>query len=100
MKISNKALEQLKKLKEEKNQYVRLLLKGSGCAGFSYQFEFSNEKNDYEILIEDVLLVDELYHHILENCIVDFIDTGFEKYFYLEIPKAKSRCGCGKSFSI
>lgn len=100
MKISEKALEQLKFMKKEKNQLIRLILKGSGCAGFSYKFEFTDKKEDYEKIVDDVLLVDELSFHMLDNCIVDYFDNGFEKYFYLHIPNAKSKCGCGKSFSL
>lgn len=100
MKISEKALNQLKAMKEATNNYIRLSLKGSGCAGFSYKFEFAENKESFEKIIEDVLLVDELYYHMLDQSIVDYIDNGFEKYFYLNITNAKSKCGCGKSFSI
>lgn len=100
MKITEKALEQLKLIKNEKKQYIRLILNGSGCAGFSYKFEFADKKEDYEKEIEDVLLIDELSFNMLNNCIVDYFDNGFEKHFYLHIPNSKSRCGCGKSFSL
>ncbi len=100
IKITEKALEQLKLMKKEKNQLVRLILKGSGCAGFSYKFEFTDSKEDYEKTIDDVLVVDELSLQMLNNCVVDYFDNGFEKYFFLHIPNVKSKCGCGKSFSL
>lgn len=100
MKTTEKALEQLKKIKKEKNKFTRLVLKGSGCAGFSYKFELADKKEDFEVVIEDVLLVDEFLLSMLKNSTINYRDDDFEKHLYLQIPDAKSVCGCKKSFSL
>ena len=41
--ITNNAKNHLKKLSEKHNKpYVRLEIKGGGCAGFEYEWTFSN----------------------------------------------------------
>ena len=51
-------------LTEHNKKYVRLQVKGGGCAGFEYEWTFENEQDKDDHLIDDRLLVhkmNELY---------------------------------------
>ncbi len=80
-------------------------VKGGGCAGYSYFFEFvDTEKiNDTDFLFEQdgiKLYVDPLSYQYLEGMSIDYIDNGLtHKGFKFNNPNSKSTCGCGSSFS-
>ena len=60
--ILDKAKERLTHLTEKNGKkYVRLSVKGGGCAGFGYDWSFENDKNEKDILIDNLLLVDQIY---------------------------------------
>ena len=48
-------------LKEHDKKFVRLQVKGGGCAGFEYQWSFENEKGTDDVVIDDRVLVCLLY---------------------------------------
>ena len=51
-------------LKQHDKKYVRLQVKGGGCAGFEYEWSFENEAEKDDHVIDDRLLVhkmNELY---------------------------------------
>ena len=47
----------------EKNRkvFVRLSVKGGGCAGFNYDWSFENEKGPDDVLVDGILLVDKQF---------------------------------------
>ena len=78
--LTNEALNHLENLTKEHNKkYVRLQVKGGGCAGFEYEWSFEDEDNREDMIIENVL---------------------WGSSFVFENPMAKSSCGCGTSFSV
>ena len=79
---------------------LRIKLQGGGCAGFSYQFELDENTNTYDKIIDDIVVIDELSLTMIPDTTVDFIDELVGSYFKLNIPEAKSTCGCGTSFSL
>ena len=68
--LTENAITHLKNLteKNEKN-YVRLSIKGGGCAGFEYDWTFEDEEGYTrdDILLEDLLLIDKM------KCKTEFI---------------------------
>ena len=44
-------------LEEHKKKYVRLQVKGGGCAGFEYEWSFEDEQDKDDHLIDNRLLV-------------------------------------------
>lgn len=80
--------------------FVRLSVKGGGCAGFNYDWSFENEKGPNDVLVDGILLVDKMYELYVIGMELDYRYDDFESAFVFNNPKAKSSCGCGTSFSI
>lgn len=104
--ITEKALEQIKTIKENENkddQYgLRLAVTGGGCSGFSYKMEFDQQKEkDNVIKYGDVkVLVDPKSAIYLKGITLDYKDGLSGKGFSFDNPNAKNTCGCGESFSV
>jgi len=80
--------------------FVRLSIKGGGCAGFGYDWTFENESTPNDIIVDGILLVDKIFEMYLLGMQLDYKDDVFGSNFVFNNPKAKSSCGCGTSFSI
>ena len=101
IKLSDNALLRLRELRNKNNKrFVRLDIKGGGCAGFEYQWSYSDEEQRNDAVIDDVLLVSRDYELYLMGLELDYSFDDFESMFKCNNPKAKSTCGCGTSFSI
>ena len=99
--ILDNAKKRLTKLTETNRKvFVRLSIKGGGCAGFGYDWTFENESTPKDIIIDGILLVDKIYEMYLLGMQLDYKDDVFGSNFVFNNPKAKSSCGCGTSFSI
>ena len=85
-------------LAENQEPYLRISVKGGGCSGFSYAFDFESEKgeDDFEI---DKIVVDYMSMQYLQGATVDFEQKMFESAFKISNPNAKQTCGCGSSFA-
>ena len=86
--------------KEHNKKYVRLEVKGGGCAGFNYEWSFADEEQRNDAIIDDILLVSRDYELYLMGLELDYEYDDFESAFKFNNPKATSSCGCGTSFSI
>tara|TARA_B100001093_G_scaffold520418_1_gene615647 strand:- start:3486 stop:3794 length:309 start_codon:yes stop_codon:yes gene_type:complete len=101
IKLSDNAFKRLKELSEKNdNQYVRLDVKGGGCAGFNYEWSFTKEDQRNDCIIDNVLLVSRDYELYLMGLELDYTYDDFESMFKFNNPKATSSCGCGTSFAI
>ena len=97
MQVTTEAREQIEKvLTSDPSQVFRVSLVGGGCAGFQYQFDLDEQKDD-DIVIEDGIVIDPISHGFLKNATLCFKDDPFLKMFYLESPDITSTCGCGVS---
>ena len=86
--------------KEHNKKYVRLEVKGGGCAGFNYEWSFADEETRNDAVIDDVLVVSRDYELYLMGLELDYTYDDFESMFKFNNPKATSSCGCGTSFAI
>ena len=101
IKLSDNALLILIELRNKYNKkFVRLDVKGGGCAGFNYEWSFADEESRNDAVIDDVLIVSRDYELYLMGLELDFTYDDFEQMFKFNNPKATSSCGCGTSFSI
>lgn len=101
IKLTDNALLHLRSLrKEHDKKFVRLQVKGGGCAGFEYEWSFEDEDNREDMIIENVLLIDRMNELYLRGMHLDYKKEIWGSSFVFENPMAKSSCGCGTSFSV
>ncbi len=85
------------------NVAIRLGIKGGGCAGFTYYFDFeSEEPKQMDRLFESQglrLIVDRKSLIYIDGTQVDFKTSLMERGFKFDNPKAHAACGCGTSFT-
>ena len=84
--------------KDNKKRYVTLDVKGGGCSGFKYEWNFSDESSG--TLIEDILVVDVMAEMFLFGCTVDYVQELGGSYLTVVNPNATASCGCGESFAV
>jgi iron-sulfur cluster assembly accessory protein len=104
--LTEGAIKELNRLMKEpdfdKNQFLRVGVKGGGCSGLSYLLGFDNKEEDdevYEIAHIPVVMkkAHGLYLHGME---VDFSNGLNARGFVFKNPNASSTCGCGTSFAV
>ena len=104
IKIQDNALLRLRELKEKhKKNYVRLDVKGGGCAGFKYDWSFDDEpsKDDEKLDFNEFsLLVDKSSLLMLSGMTIEYKKEIFGSFLELKNPNATSSCGCGESFGV
>ena len=99
--ILDNAYKRLSELRKKHNKkFVRLQVKGGGCAGFNYDWSFTDEEQREDIVVDDMLVVDRINELYLTGMELDYTYDDFESAFVFNNPQAKSSCGCGTSFSV
>ena len=83
---------------------VRFGIRGGGCTGFSYLFEFDDRgprANDHVSEKDGVtLVVDPKSMFYVEGTVIDF-ETGIRGHgFKFDNPKVDDSCGCGESITF
>jgi len=105
IKISETALTQLKRIREEQkvpeNFGIRVGVKGGGCSGFSYILGFDEAKDkdtvyDYNGL---TVLMEKSHGIYLLGMEIDWLEGLNNRGFIFNNPNASDTCGCGTSFS-
>lgn len=81
---------------------LRLIVKGGGCSGLSYDMNFDKMKTgDHEFDFENLkVYVDPKSYLYLNGITLDYKDTLQDKGFKFINPNAAKSCGCGESFSV
>lgn len=92
--------EMLAQDQENAGKGLRLFIENGGCSGLSYGMTF-DEKRDGDFAGEYhgvSVLVDNVSAEYLKGAVVDYSDSLTGGGFKISNPRAKSSCGCGKSF--
>lgn len=78
--------------------FLRISVQGGGCAGFSYAFNFDDNKqeDDFEF---GKILVDSMSMQYLQGATVDYKEELMGSAFSISNPNATTTCGCGSSFA-
>ena len=103
--LTEKANTHVKKLMEDQNLhgiFLRMGVKGGGCAGLSYSLEFDSElgPHDKKFDVDGVQVVCDAKSYLYLNGVtLDYVTEGLQGGFTFINPQAKSSCGCGTSFS-
>jgi len=81
-------------------KYVRAFISGGGCSGFNYGFTLEVDKEEDDLVIDN-LIVDAMSMTYFDNATIDFTSDKLKgSQFVISNPNAKSTCGCGSSFSV
>ena len=98
--ITNRARDYLKSVSN--GDYVSLGVKGGGCSGFQYVWDFQKNLPDvaWSDPIEDVLVLDPVAEMYVIGSEIDYVTELGGSFLTVRNPTAASSCGCGESFGI
>ena len=79
---------------------LRVMVRGGGCAGFSYVLDFTDPRENDFVMNFDGLVVylDPMSAMHLEGTQIDYVTSLMGMGFKFSNPNAKTTCGCGSSF--
>lgn len=82
--------------------FLRVGVKGGGCAGLSYVLGFDHkEADDEEYQIQGIPVVMKKAHELyLAGMQIDYSNGLNARGFVFSNPNASSSCGCGTSFAV
>jgi iron-sulfur cluster assembly protein len=104
--LTDSAVREVKRLMAKEGrggQVLRLLVKGGGCSGLSYDLDFDSQTRESDSVFEfDGLkvAVDPKSILYLTGVRLDFSGGLNGKGFQFVNPNASRSCSCGQSFSI
>ena len=99
--FTERAKKQIEKIttQNKSKKYFRISVKGGGCSGFKYNFNFDNSVSENDVLFNNTV-IDKTSLDIINGSIIDFKVEMIGESFVINNPKASSSCGCGLSFSV
>ena len=81
---------------------LRIALKGGGCSGYTYKYEFieSPREKDKVFKFEDIVICIDIKSYIFLNGMeIDYEEDLLKSGLVFNTPSAKRTCGCGESIS-
>lgn len=82
--------------------FLRISVKGGGCAGLQYNLDIDDKESPYDIRCQfgDLSVAIDIFSlHYLANTTIDYQETLDGAGFKFNNPNARKTCGCGSSFS-
>lgn len=104
--ITASAAAKINSFAQDKNSQtggVRLGVKGGGCSGLAYVFDWADAPRDIEEVIEHDgarVFLDKKSKLFLKGLTLDYKETLAQSGFVFVNPNVKSSCGCGESFTV
>lgn len=86
--------------RETPNASIRIGVRGGGCTGFSYVFEWAETPRATDHVIEQhgvSVVIDPKSMVYLRGLQLDFVRSMMGHGFKFNNPNAKGNCGCGES---
>ena len=100
--VTDKALDELKRVGLKSYNFLRLGVQPGGCAGMSYTAVFDTGPTDRDKVVfeQDKLRVvaDAEFLSLLDGLTIDYSDDLIQPGLILKNPNAEQSCGCGASF--
>ncbi len=103
--LTENAAKEIRKImaenKLEDNVAVRIGVKGGGCSGFTYTFDFDSRQTKFDLEFESQglrILVDKKSHLYIKGTEVDWSYSLMDRGLKFSNPSAKATCGCKTSF--
>ncbi|MCA9657446.1 MAG: iron-sulfur cluster assembly accessory protein [Myxococcales bacterium] len=83
---------------------IRFGIRGGGCTGYSYLFEFEDKEprdSDFVVVKDGVtVIVDPKSMRVVDGTEIDF-ETGIRGHgFRFNNPNVQDSCGCGESITF
>ena len=84
------------------NDHVTLGVKGGGCSGFQYVWDFKKNRPDvnWSKPYNDALVLDPMAEMFVAGCTIDYVNELGGSYLKVVNPNATASCGCGESFAV
>lgn len=82
---------------------LRVGVKPSGCAEYSYVIDIAKSVNADDEVIEShgvKVVIDKLSLEKIDGTEIDYTQQGLNSTIVFNNPKAENSCGCGESFSL
>ena len=104
--VTDRAVAEIKKAKAQRGkatQGLRVGIRGGGCTGFSYLFEWSDTEprpEDKVLSFEDGqvrVFVNPKSYIYLDGSTLEYQTTMMGRGFKFTNPNVKGTCGCGES---
>ncbi len=104
--LTDKAVDEIKKILEQENDpdlLLRIGVQGGGCSGLSYFMTLEKEIRPQDKVLEKngvQVVIDSKSAMYLDGTVLDYVDGLMGKGFVFNNPNAIRTCGCGSSFSV
>lgn len=102
--FSEKALDFIKdSIEEEKCSGIRINVVPGGCSGMTYEIDFVKESDPADVSTEEdgvKIFIAPKAVMFVSGMTLDYVKTPMGGNLIFQNPNAKSKCGCGKSFSL
>lgn len=102
--ITDSAKAHMNKILADQNKpFVKLSVKGGGCAGFQYQWDAVDNVNADDEIIDlenGKFAIDGMGLLYVTGTIIDYKKEVFGSYMEIKNSNATSSCGCGESFGV
>jgi iron-sulfur cluster assembly accessory protein len=85
------------------NAKLRISVDGGGCSGFQYKFDFVNNAESDDLVLEKngaIVLIDPMSQGFMQGAVIDYVKTMAAEHFEIKNPNATAKCGCGNSFAV
>ena len=89
--------------KQCEDSYLGIGLKGGGCSGMSYFFDFTDEASELDKVFEFEsvkICIDKKSYLFLNGMEIDYEETPFKSGITLNVPNVTRTCGCGESVAF
>ena len=98
--VTEAAVDYLNKVRGE--DFVTLGVKGGGCSGFQYVWDFKEKwpAVQWSDPYSECLVLDPMAEMYIAGCTIDYVEELGGSYLKIINPNATASCGCGESFAI
>jgi iron-sulfur cluster assembly protein len=101
--LTERATNQLKKLRANETDILKLSVVGGGCSGLSYKLDWTDTINEKDQVykFDDITVICDIKSFLYVcSMTIDYSDGLDGKGFEFKNPNANRTCGCGESFSL
>ena len=91
------------KTSEGNNDTIRIGIKGGGCAGYEYVFNYAESVNEEDNILDFgkfMVVVDPDSLPYLKGATLDYVTEGINSQFKFANPNVEMACGCGVSIGF